>query len=509
LIYEKITIMPKQKSFYISLLALCTLFAWGTSQAADMPLIGIATIRSNSPRTAVFTTFLEDSLVRIAETTGTFKPVNPALLREELKKFGCTDERCLIGFARDAGINLIIRGDIDDTNDFITLSLRAYGIDIPFQDRIIYRYSVRVPMTGKFGEAEYRGIIEEHSGKFFSKLMARYQLPLFVKAGGDGSLKVDINVSGNYTLYRAEMLKEKNALRGISKIGAFRFDRGTLAGPQGAAQAGDFILIGFEETAATMDKFYYERKKEIVFKKPVFVDTIYALLLTGPASAVMPLIAPTLGYYRSSDWQGLPLWAFNSVPYLYLEINGLSNYWANYYKKKKTVPRDAQAQYYFGLYMLSAGGMSLFVDAFAHSYLDQASNYQGVQAFMGNAVTAGYLALVSGGGGHFYRGDRLWGYLYYHADNLLLYFTLREFLPDKKFDALTRTFSTSRINKVRAYSLLSSACAVKLAEIIHAVLMKDNIGNGTIIDEGYSVEPAMFIGEGAALNVGMQCSYRW
>jgi hypothetical protein len=223
----------------------------------------------------------------------------------------------------------------------------------------------------------------------------------------------------------------------------------------------------------------------------------------------MPIIAPFVGYYQASDWQGLALWVFNATPYLYLEINGLSTYWGTYYKKKRTVPQEAQAQYYFGLYTLCAGGMSLFVDAFSHSMLVKASNYQGIQSFMGNPVTAGYLELVSGGAGLFYRGHRLWGYLYYHADNLLLYFTIREFCPEKKYNKLTRSFFKDRINKARAYSLLSAACAVKIAGIVHAVLIKDNIRNGDIIEEGYDIEPVFYAGEGADLNLGLQYSYRW
>ena len=155
---------------------------------------------------------------------------------------------------------------------------------------------------------------------------------------------------------------------------------------------------------------------------------------------------------------------------MYLEINGIPNYWVNYYKKKRTVPRDVQAQYYFGCTCSAPAGASLFADSLAYWLLGKAANYQGTMPFLGNSLTAAYLALVSGGGGHFYRGHRLWGYLYYHTDNLLLYFTIREFCPEKKFNPLTRTFSTAKINTARAYTLLSLTCAVKIAEVIHAGL---------------------------------------
>jgi hypothetical protein len=477
--------------------------------AADKPLVGIAALPGNSPRTMALTTFLEDNLVRMVENTGVFRPVNPALLREELNKFGCTSERCILGFARDAGLNLIIRGDFDDVNDFIVLSLRAYGIDLPYQNRVVYQYTVQIPMAGKYGPSEYNNITEEHSVIFFAKLMARYQAPLYLEPGPDKALKVNGDVSGSHALYRLEPAKDKNSLRGMRKIGAVQVSKGIISKEGTPAQAGDFILAGLRDKADLLEKYSYERKHGLVFKKPDPIETLYAFLLTGPASATMPIIAPFVGYYPSSDWQGLTLWVFNATPYLYLEINGLVNYWGTYYKKKKTVPQEAQAQYYFGLYMLCAGGMSLFVDSFSHSILEKASNYQGAQSFMGNPVTAGYLELVAGGTGLFYRGHRLLGYLYYHADNLLLYFTIREFCPEKKYNKLTRSFFKDKINKTRAYSLLSVACAVKIGGIVHAILIRDNVQNGKIIEEGYDIEPIVYAGEGSDLNLGLQYSYRW
>ncbi len=490
------------------LLFLCIVLARGAALAAETPLAAVAVLQANSPRALALVSSLEGNLVRILESSGALKPLNPSLLRSELTKFGCTDEQCLLGFARDAGVSLIIRAELDDANDFIIMSLRAYGADIPYQGSVVYRYTVRIPMVGKYGPTEFNSITEEHAGIFLSRLLARFQVPLYVSAGGQAGPAVGQDISGTHGLYRPGPDPGKGVLRGFHRVGAARIEHGRfIAGAP--AEAGDFILAGFRESAAALDNYAYGRKREMVLKKPAPLDTLYMVLLSGPASATMPIIAPLLGYYRPNDWQGLALWMFNATPYLYLEINGLSNYWANYYKKKRTQSRDVQAQYYFGLYTLCAGGVSLFADAFSYSLLKKASSYQGVQPFLGNAVTAGYLALVAGGAGHFYRGRRLWGYLYYHADNLLLYFTIREFCPEKKYNPLTRSFSTARVNKARAYSLLSAALCVKIAEVVHAVLMRDNVMNGEVIEEGYMFEPVIYSGENAGTQYGMQYSYRW
>ncbi len=490
-------------------LALCVFALRGPVLGADKPLIGIAASRGNSPRAMALTALLEENILRIVEKSGIFQAVNPGLLREEIRKFGCTDEQCLLGFARDAGLSLVIRGDLDDTNDFIDLTLTAYGIDLPYQRTVVYRYRVRIPMTGKFGQVEYNNITAEHTGVFFSRLLGRYRTALPVSAGEGTVMTVSRAIGGSFTLYRPEEARDRYSLRAFRPIGKARLDKGRIVLSETPARPGDFILIGYNDTAEFLDKLTYGGKKEIVFRKPAALNTLYALLLTGPASAVMPLLAPTLGYYKSRDWTGLALWTFSATPYLYLELNGITNYYVNYYNKNKTVPRDVQAQLYFGWYMLCAGGSSLLVDSLAHSMLIKASNFQGIQPYLGSALTAGYLSLIAGGGGLFYRGHRLWGYLYYHADNLLLYFTLREFFPDKKFNTMTRTFSTGKINRTRAYSLLSAACAVKIAEVIHAVLVRDAIRNGVEIDEGYSIEPVIYADEKADTSLGLQYSYRW
>ncbi len=503
------TMVKYRVTVFILTASLCAVLFTGYAAAADKPLVAIAIIKNDSPRTVVLTAILEENLYRIVESTGLFSAVKPAQFRDELKKFGCIEERCLLGFTRDAGISVLLRADFDDSDDFITLTLTAYGIDIPYQGSVIYSSRARIPMYGKYGTAEYSSITEEHGGIFISRFLKRYRMPVYFESDAKNDILAGRNMTGSFEVYRAEKATDRKSIRSIAKVGQTMLRAGRPAPSATQLRPGDFILAGYPELADSMDTYFYQRKKEGVLRKTAVTEALYALLATGPASATMPILAPFLGYYRNSDWNGFSLWAFNLAPYLYLEINGLANYWANYYKKKKSVPRDVQAQYYFGLYMLTAGGASLFADALSHTMLKKAAEYQGVQPFMGNIVTAGYLALVSGGGGHFYRGDRLWGYLYFHADNLLLYFTLREFFPDRVYQPLTGLFKTKKINPIRAYTLLSVTCAVKLGELLHAVFMRDRIRNDDIIENNYSVDPFISAGDGSGLNVGFQYSYRY
>ncbi|MBN2077401.1 MAG: hypothetical protein JW838_00450 [Spirochaetes bacterium] len=501
--------MTRRMFFILAAVAATLLWTEGVS-GADRPLAGIAILKSNSPRTLAMTPILGQSLSGIAEGSGVFSAVNPALLREELVKFGCTGENCLLGFAADAGISLLVRADLDDSNDFVIMTLTAYGIGFPYHGRVVYRRTVQIPMSTRYGAPEFTAIIDEHAGFFFAEVLSRWRTPYYFTGEAEPVLLSPRRISGDYDLYRPGETPGGVDVREFRKVGTVRLAGGSVVRSSAPVLQGDLILAGYRETARELESMQYGRKREIVLRPVSAAETVYALLLAAPAGAVMPIIAPTAGYYRNRDWAGLGLWALNVAPYLYLEIDGLTTYWADYHKRKRSVPREVRARYHFGLYMLSAGGVSLFADAFAHGMLRDAANYLKARPpLLGNPATAGLLALIGGGAGHFYRGRRAWGYCYYHVDNILLYFTLREFSPGRTFNPITRSFSTGKINKTRAFSLLSVAGAIRIAEIVHAVLIRDSILNGKIIREGHSIEPILYSTADAMPVFGIHYSYRW
>ena len=52
-------------------------------------------------------------------------------------------------------------------------------------------------------------------------------------------------------------------------------------------------------------------------------------------------------------------------------------------------------------------------------------------------------------------------------------------------------------------------CTVKLFEVVHAVLMEDNILNGTIIDSQFSFTPAAISGADGSTVYGARAEYRF
>jgi len=93
--------------------------------------------------------------------TGIFDIVNPDLMNSELQKHGCIEEKCILRFAVEANIGVVIIGEFDDRGDDLVLRLSSYGTDVPYNGKLIYRYTVKIPMYNDFTSKEYNYICEE------------------------------------------------------------------------------------------------------------------------------------------------------------------------------------------------------------------------------------------------------------------------------------------------------------------------------------------------------------
>lgn len=407
------------------LLTLASLLLISNSLYASKPLVGIAEIKNANPGTINISRLLESHLLSVIKFTGVFEVVNHALLKEELIKFNCIEEDCLLSFAKNAGLQLLINGHLEDRTEEIVLNLYAYGIDAPYYGKIIYKYRASVPLKiqGRFIKG-HSFIYEEHVAYFISNLLKSYKEQAFIKIGLNNEIEINkqSNANGDYTIYRYNKVKSDSSyIRLYSKIGLLRVEKNRIEVKSLDVEkiaVSDFIFLSYIDEAEFLQEFYYERKKEIVFDRPSIRDTLFTMLFTIPGSALMPMIVP-MGYYSYGDFKGFSLWALNSLPYLYLEYDGLVNRPEVLRDDKKDISKKSITRYHFGLYMLLAGGMSLFVDAFSHQSIALSSNYQARQPILGNSITAAYLSLICGGGGHFYRGYRIWGYSYFHINNIL------------------------------------------------------------------------------------------
>ncbi len=481
------------------------------ARAARAPILGTAGIEATNPRTQALARLVELHLGNIlrsnlANPGNSFETINPETLQEQLARFNCLEDTCLLRFAARAGISVLFRGSLDERTDSLELEIRALGAEAPYFGRTVYRYRASIPTKNlRLSTREYSYIFEEHAARFVGEFLRRYQRPVYFRIH-DNSPVLDTGEAfrGVFTVYRSTPVG--NPILGLKRycpLGAVTLGSGA---PHAQFRLpildGDFILVGHRDRAAALDEFYYGRKREIVLAPGSLNDSFSMLLFTVPGSLTMPLASPILGYFADRDYMGLALWSLNAPPYLYMEYRGLSRRPRALERERENISRDDIARYRFSLYMLLCGNMALFVDAFAGRYLYLASNYQGVQPYMGNSYTAAYLSLVSGGGGHFYRGSRCWGYLYFHLNNILLYYTLREFSADRVYDPVSGKYIEGDIDRTRGRMFLGAYCVLKSVEIIHSILMRDRLRNGTVEDGGVDIVPFAMHDGGRGLQIG-------
>jgi hypothetical protein len=479
---------------------------------AAKPIAAVVGVKAGSPRLLSVSTLLEGQLINIINSAGVFTILNPELLKNQLTRYDCLDEECVLAFARSAKINLIIRADIEDKGNSIIYNIFAQGIDAPYYGRILYKYRAEIPLAGlSVSTIEYNYISEEHASYFVSGLLKNFKAQLFVRIIKNTLIESEEDINGAFDIYRYNNnYSDRDNVIAFDKIGKVEVVNKEVKAvyPEKILlKDNDFIFLTFSHKAEFIKKLYYGRKREIVFTEKPLTDTAILFFSTLPVSALMPLIAP-LGHYKNGDFAGLSLWAINSLPYLYIEYKGLTNRPDSYKDNRHDISRQNAADYRFGLYMLLCGGMPLVIDAFSNNMLYLASGYQGKQPYIGNTISAVYLSMISGGGGMFYKGYRLEGYLYFHLHNILLYMAIKEFSPDKTYDRNTNSYIKKSRNKKTAYTYLGALGVLKMIEFTHVILIKDNIRNGTVLEESYGFEPAVYR-DAFGLNFGAQYTVRY
>lgn len=469
------------------------------------PVAGITSISWNTTRGMTIASLIEQHAVRILKERSPLDTIDPGIINRELSKFSCFDERCVTAFARNAGINLVINGNVQDRDTYLNITLRAYGVNRIFNGKLIYSYTAEIPLNIPVGSREFSLISEEHTARFIAAALESFRQDIEIRKSGDTYVAAtELKLNGRYTLYH------KNSGGEITETGDVTLSDSRVAEiSNDTIPADSFIILGYKKESSGIKKYYSSRKRDILFHKSSVSDTLYIALLTPFASASMPFASPFLGYYMNNDWQGLGLWMVNATPYIYMEARGLCNSPSRLREKKEDISKDDRAMYYFGWYMVAAGGLPLFIDSYANSYLKGASYYSGDTRLLGNNLTAAYLSLVSNGGGMFYRGHRGWGYFYFHLNNILLYTTLREFSRSEEYIPETGSYRKKDAERENAKKLCAALILSKLVETVHTLVCTEDIENGRVTEEYIIPEPFFSIDERNSPVYGISASYRF
>ncbi|HPS58688.1 MAG TPA: hypothetical protein PK514_11340 [Spirochaetota bacterium] len=469
--------------------------------AQSAPLAAVSYISYNSQRAHAVSVLLEQHSIEILKKYG-FETVNQGLISREIEKNACFEETCMLRFASNAEIKLMITGKVEDRGDYISVTLKSFGTGQPLNGRLVLSKTIHIPVTGSLNAREFSLICEENAGLFITSTLRSFTCasPLLKKEKG---YIADSPVTGRYNIYYTD-----NSGR-IKNSGECSINKGIVESVEGDISADSFILSDFFSQAQSIEDYYAERKHEIVFQKANIYDTLFIILSTPLASATMPFAAPAFGYYTFGDWAGMGLWTVNVWPYLYLEAKGFIDSPENLKKERHDITRDDRATNYFAWYMLLAGGMPLFIDAYAHQYLAEASLFIGRQRFLGSNLTAGYLVLVSNGGGQFYKGHRGWGYFYFHLNNALLYMTLREISQPEYYDEISGTYRKGERNTDRALVYGSILAVSKIIEITHTLLTGTDLECGETVDEYIIPQPLFTLDSSGSPVYGISLTLRY
>ncbi|NLV68771.1 MAG: hypothetical protein GXY14_13960 [Spirochaetes bacterium] len=477
------------------------LFILGAKSAEPAPLAAVSYISYNSQRAKAVTLLLEKHSIDILKKNG-FDTIDPGLISREIEKNSCFEEKCLLRFAANAKIALMISGHVEDRGDYLLITLNSFGTDLPFNGRLIRSVTKRIPVNGAVSAREFSLICEEISAFFIASTLRSFTFPVMLIKKNSGYV-AESPVAGIYSIYYSE------SSGGIKKSGRCSITDRRVEPVGCVISTGAFILTDFNSQAEQIEQYYASRKHEIVFLDTNIYDTLFIMLTTPLASATMPFAAPVFGYYTFGDWSGMGLWALNVWPYIYLETKGFVESPDNLKHDRLNISRDDRAAYYFAWYMLVAGGMPLFMDAYAHHYLGNASLFIGQQRFLGSNLTAGYLALVSNGGGQFYKGHRGWGYFYFHLNNALLYMTLREISVPEFYDETSDSYSKGKRNSERALLYGGALALSKIIEITHTILSETNIECSETVDRYIIPSPFFTLDSSGSTVYGLSLTLRY
>jgi hypothetical protein len=426
------------------------------------PKAGFGIIRGYSSDENYLATLIRGHCVNISTSLGIFDIINPDNLLQQLQRLPCDEEQCILQFAKQADLQIIVLGTVERSAGGYTITINAYGLDMPYYGKQFCSYSttVAVNILDKADrEASY--IAEEIASRFMAKLCEQYTVPMTIK---NNTITGDYTITGRFTYYTVQAMYQDYTV--LIPAGTIEVNKNTIAG---SVPDGCVILIDFKKEADNIKQFYYGRKQEIVFKKPQAEDSCILMAFSVPASASMPVVVPLFGYYANEDYSGLLLWAGNVLPYVGFELWGIVNRPAELKKQYEDISRNQLAAYYFAWYMLLVGGMPSFVDAFSHQYLQQARYYAGQVPTMGSRTTEVYLALLGSGSGMFYKGNRLWGYVYFHLTNMCVYGLLYNYAKPLHWDETSNRYIRGSSHSKPMYVFAGLLSLIKIVEIVHTI----------------------------------------
>jgi len=91
----------------------------------------------------------------------------------------------------------------------------------------------------------------------------------------------------------------------------------------------------------------------------------------------------------------------------------------------------------------------------------------------------------------------------------MLYMAIRELVGEERYNPETQSYERGAVNTGTGYALLGAFGVIKIIELVHALLIKDNLRSGTVVEEEFAIEPLFMIDRERRMQAGVMCTFRY
>lgn len=391
----------------------------------------------DSPRSSVLAKQIDYHLANIFLQNSNVDYIKSSDFQRYLKRDKIITYEKIIQTAYNLKIDIVIFCEIVDKNDKLHFSMTAFANNFPFNGSRLLTFNKSIELDSDYNSQNYNLITEDLCIQFVSRVFRKFLSLEQLAAKKDTQMYKKVVNDDFVTFKKTDIFVENET----------------------------YYLKDYIEDADYLDSILYQKKTELVFSDASVEQRAFLMLSTPLFSLVSPIIVP-FSYLGQNDYSAFGIWALNSAPYYYMASQTFLRHPMSYRDYGGETKKLYKAGYCFSIYYLFAGSMPFLIDSIANPYLDSSSIYKKSPYFIGDEFSAVWFSLVSGGGGHFYKGYRLKGYLFFHLHNILLYSTLYNLMTNEIYDEKTGNYTHSGKKYNYAIISISSFAVIKIIEII-------------------------------------------
>lgn len=409
---------------------------------AEIPDLVVAGYEFDSPRGAIITKQMDYHFNNIFSNLDFIDYINPQDFRKYLIRDNLLNREQILQRSSEMNISITIFATIIDKNDTLHFSIIAFGNEFPHNGEIIAQMNKSITKIQNPSAKKYNLLSEDLCLQFSVKLLNNFKFPIKATSSSDSNQFY----SKQYDTYGKAFYTPIDKF--ISK--------------------NSYYVKNYKNKSNDLNTRFYINKKKLIFQGNNLETNFFTALSTPLLSTITPISAP-FSYISNNDYSSLGLFIANSSPYYYIASQTYLRYPPSMIKNNQNISKLDNTFYYFTLYHTFSGGISFFIDSTATYALHEAGQYNSKIPYIGDEHLAIYFSIISGGGGHFYKGHRFKGILYYHLNNLTLLSGLYFISEKMSYSNSEQKYHSSGKDIKKASLCFSAFVILKTIEVIDII----------------------------------------